>query len=440
MKRRLRLKKSIFRILIFLTVLLLLFAFLLLFRVNVSKKPVDKREDYINLIVSHDEFKSEEKFLKWILNEYGEGVLSKLNRFLKDAKYDKSLWHELTGKSYIVLHDLYEKNYVDKNNVKYVDKKKDMSNISFVGDVSLADNWKIMPYYNSRGKGVYGILSEEVVKYMNDSDWTVANSEFAFSNNGSPLPNKLYTFRADPRNVSIYDEMGVDMVTLANNHVYDYGGEAFIDTLNTFKEHGLPYIGAGINSAEAQGAYYLISNGYKISFLNASRAEKYVMTPGAGEDSPGIFRCYDPSILVQRIREEKEKSDYVVVILHWGREDSHMLEDVQKETGKLYIDSGADLVVGHHAHILQGMELYNGKLIAYNLGDFIFCGLTQETGILTWRLNYDGTSEFYFKPAVQKNYYTSFLDGDNSLELYSKMREWSINVDFLEDGKIVERS
>lgn len=251
MKRRLRLKKSIFRILIFLTVLLLLFAFLLLFRVNVSKKPVDKREDYINLIVSHDEFKSEEKFLKWILNEYGEGVLSKLNKFLKDAKYDKSLWHELTGKSYIVLRDLYEKNYVDKNNVKYVDKKKDMSNISFVGDVSLADNWKIMPYYNSRGKGVYGILSEEVVKYMNDSDWTIANSEFAFSNNGSPLPNKLYTFRADPRNVSIYDEMGVDMVTLANNHVYDYGGEAFIDTLNTFKEHGLPYIGAGINSAEA---------------------------------------------------------------------------------------------------------------------------------------------------------------------------------------------
>ena len=63
--------------------LLLLFAFLLLFRVNVSKKPVDKREDYINLIVSHDEFKSEEKFLKWILNEYGEGVLSKLNKFLK---------------------------------------------------------------------------------------------------------------------------------------------------------------------------------------------------------------------------------------------------------------------------------------------------------------------------------------------------------------------
>ncbi len=438
MKRKLRLKKK--ALVVILLFVVLVFSFLLLLnKTNSPKKSIKKKVDYISLLSSYDEFRSEQKFLEWILKKYGENVLSKLNKSLDEETYDKSIWHKLTGKSYIVLRDLYENNYANMDNVKYIDKKKAMVDISFVGDVSLADNWGVMPQYNSRGKGVYGILSDDVVKYMNNSDWTVVNSEFVFSNNGSPLPNKLYTFRGNPKNISIYDEMGVNMVTLANNHVYDYGREAFLDTLNTFKEHELPYIGAGVNSDEALKNYYLVSNGYKISFLNASRAEKYIMTPEADSDNPGIFRCYDPSTLVNRIKEEKEKSDYVVVILHWGKEDSHMLEDVQKETGKLYIDSGADLIVGHHAHVLQGMELYNDKLIAYNLGNFIFCGLTQETGILTWRLNYDGTSEFYFKPALQEDYYTSFLEGDNSKELYSKMEEWSINVDFLEDGKVMKR-
>ena len=234
--------------------------------------------------------------------------------------------------------------------------------------------------------------------------------------------------------------MGVDMVALANNHVYDYGQDAFYDTLSTLKNAKIPYIGAGVNKSEAESAYYLVINGYKISFLNATRAEKYIMTPEAGENSPGVFRCYDTTRLTERIKEEKEKSDYVVVIVHWGKETYHTLEQVQIDTGKVYIDSGADMVVGHHAHVLQGMEFYKGKLIAYNLGNFIFTSQSVDTGILKWELDNDGNSKYYFYPGLQSNCYTKEVTGQDAINLYNKMTNWSINANFLEDGQIIERT
>mgnify|MGYP003299774122 CR=1 FL=1 len=403
-----------------------------------NKKNV-KNLDYVSSILSYDNNIFEEKFLIWIDDNYNENVLESLYQSLIDGNYDEKMWHELTGQSYIVLKDLYHDLYKDRNDVTVIDEEKEVVSIGFAGDVSLADNWAIMPYYKSRNKGVYGILSENMVNYMDSLDWMIVNSEFAFSNRGTAMNNKQYTFRANPNNVNIYDEMNVDMVTLANNHVYDYGKEAFLDTLDTFKNKNLPYIGAGVNNNEAEAAYYLVINGYKIAFLNATRAEKYILTPEATVEQPGVFRCYDPTRLVERIKEEKENSDYVVVIIHWGKETYHELENVQKETGKLYIDNGADMVIGHHAHVLQGMEFYKGKLIAYNLGNFIFNSLTVDTGILKWQLSGDGESQFYFYPGIQSNCYTSEVIGDKASNLYNKMTNWSINASFLEDGKIIEK-
>ena len=160
--------------------------------------------------------------------------------------------------------------YENRSDLKYIEGNKESVSIGFAGDVSLADNWFIMPKYISRNKGVYGILSEDMVNYMTNLDFMNVNSEFAFSNRGSKMSGKQYTFRANPSSVSIYNEMGVDMVALANNHVYDYGQDAFYDTLDTLKTNTLPYVGAGVNKEEAERAYYLVINGYKISFLNAT--------------------------------------------------------------------------------------------------------------------------------------------------------------------------
>lgn len=370
-------------------------------------------------------------FLEYIKNNYRDDLINKLAESLKNNKYQESFWHTYTGNSLKTLIHLKEKNL---ENTKIINKKGDIT-LSFVGDVSLADNWDIMPKYDERKIGIYGVLDEEVLSIMNNADIMVANNEFTLSNRGTRL-NKAYTFKGDPKRASIYKEMGVDLVSLANNHIYDYGHDAFIDTLNTLKSQDIAFVGAGNNIEEAKKPYYYIINGYKIAFLNATRAEKNIITPEATLNKEGVFRCYDPSLFIEEIQKAKQESDYVVALIHWGKEQSHTLEQVQIDTGKKYIDAGADVLVGSHAHVLQGMEIYNGKLIAYNLGDFLFNDWTTETGILNVNIANDGKLSYKFIPCLQSNVKTSLLKGDKKTNLINKMQNWSYNVQIDENGYI----
>ena len=245
-----------------------------------TKVSIDDKIDSI-IVMVEDSFVDKE-FLNWLNDKYG---VDDIYNYLLDNEYDDDIWHKYTGNSLIVLRDLYNKKYDSMSNVSIIDGNKDNVMLSFVGDVSLADNFEIMPKYDARGKGIYGILSKDVVDIMTGSDLMIANSEFTVSDRGAPLPNKFYTFRASPKRLSIYGEMGVDLVTLANNHVYDFGEDAFLDMLNAFDEYNIPYVGAGHNIEEAKRPYYFIINGYKIAFVNATRAEKYILTPGALENS-----------------------------------------------------------------------------------------------------------------------------------------------------------
>ena len=378
------------------------------------------------------------KFLEYIYDEYGIDCLRKIDKSLINDTYDEDIWHNVTGESYIVLNDLYNKKYDDMDNVKIIDTR-DGINISFVGDISLADNFDIIPYYDSRGKGVYGILSTEVVDKMKSANIMVVNNEFAVTNSNNKV-NKLYNFKAKPERLDIYKEMGVDLVSLANNHVYDYGEEGLLDTIKYLNEYNIPNIGAGSNITEATKAYYFIAGGYKFSFISATRAEKNVVTPKAKENKPGVFWCYDPSLLIETIKKEKEVSDFVILLIHWGGEDSHLLEDVQKETGKLYIDAGADFVIGSHAHVLQGFEFYNDKLIAYNLGDFIFDRETKDTGILSININDKRDVEYEFISCKQDNYMTSVLSDTEMNRVLNNMRNYSINTTILDNGKLRENN
>lgn len=446
--RRRKLKKWVYVVIVLLVLLMVL---LLIKPFNkkkeknndLSNKTEEKTNNKVDInkikkdILSYNNEDIDEEFINYIYDNYKEDVLERLLNILKEEKYEKKIWHELTGNSYIVLKDLYNNYYENNEQVTIIEGNKDSVSISFAGDISLADNWEIMPYYKSRGKKIYGVLSEDIVNYMNNTDLMIVNNEFSFSDRGAPMANKTYTFRGTPSNVSIYNEIGVDMVTLANNHVYDFGENAFLDTLDTLKNAKMPYIGAGRNIDEAKKAYYFVINGYKIAFLNASRAEKFILTPEATNKSPGVFRAYDPKPLAERIKEEKEKSDYVVALLHWGREDSHELEEVILNDGKLYVDSGADLVVGTHAHVLEGMEYYKDKLIAYNLGDFLFSHVSDYTGILTLDLSYDGNMNYKFIPAYQENFKTYSLNGVEANKLYELMTKWSVNVKIDNNGNVV---
>ncbi|MDO4730013.1 MAG: CapA family protein [Candidatus Saccharibacteria bacterium] len=330
-------------------------------------------------------------------------------------------------------------NKVDKSSQDVTPDRLPDTTVSIVGDISLADNWSVMPAYDARGQGVDGILSAEALGIMRSSDLMVANSEFTVSNRGSAIPGKAYTFRANPDRLSIYDDMGVDLVTLANNHVYDFQGDAFNDMLDAFEQRNMPHIGAGRNLEEAKKAYYYKApSGQTIAFVNASRAEKWgIDTPGATDTTGGILLCYDTADFVDTIKTAKANSDIVVAIIHWGTESSHVLEQVQIDTAKEYIDAGADMIVGGHAHTLQGIDFYNGKPIIYNLGDYIFNDMSEPTAIFQFKLSPDGELKYYFIVGWQENMYTRILSGEERQNLVNQVESWSPNITITEDNEIV---
>lgn len=441
-KRRLKRKVKI----IFILILIVIIITLIIVAQKKTPQPSTKnnkinKDELITTILNYQlEETIDKDFLKWITEEYSIKTLEKLENYLKEFNYNPIIWHQLTSNSLIVLKDKY--NSIISNRIKELMPKQSSNEVtlSFVGDVSLADDWYIMPKYDERERKVYGILSENVVNIMTSSDIMVANNEFTISNRGSKMPNKYYTFRGSPERLSIYKEMGVNLVTLANNHIYDYGETAFYDALDALEEYEIPYIGAGRNIVEAKESFYYIINGYKIGFVNATRAEKYILTPEATETTGGVLRCYDPTAFINVIEETKKNSDFVIALVHWGKEDSSELEQVQIDTSKQYIEAGADLIVGTHAHTLQGIDFYNDKAIVYNIGDFIFNHETKDTGIFQLKIDNEGNFKYYFLPCQQKDKYTFLLNGNEQIRVLNKMRKLSPNITITKYGEIIQNN
>ncbi len=275
-------------------------------------------------------------------------------------------------------------------NVDTIDLTTDFDiTLAFAGDINFDDTWSVMAHYHELGDDLEAVIDPKYIDAMRSADVMWINNEFTYSDRGSPLNGKAYTFRSKPENVRLLEEMGVDIVGLANNHVYDYGKEAFLDTLDTLKAVGISYVGAGHDLNEAKSPVYMDVDGVCIAYVAASRAEKYKMTPQATDTEPGILRCYDNTIFLESIREADLKADYVVALPHWGTEYSQVLEPAQTEGAKLYIEAGADAVIGAHTHCLQEITDIDGKPVVYSLGNFWFNEKTLDT--MLYEIHLSGT-------------------------------------------------
>lgn len=318
--------------------------------------------------------------------------------------------------------------------------------LSFAGDICFDETCDVMRDYISQGEELEHNISPELLDLMRNSDVCWINNEFAYSDRGAPLANKMYTFRAKPERVKMLKEMGVDIAGLANNHVYDFGPEAMTDTLDTLRQAGIDYVGAGKDLEEAMTPVYREIDGIKIAYVAASRAEKYKMTPQATESGAGILRCYDTELFLEEIREAREQADYVIALVHWGTEYSAELEEVQMSTGREYIDAGADIVIGAHPHCLQGIEYYQGKTIVYSLGNFWFNSKSLDTMLLQVRLSGDdGGSEITAEhvevqiiPAKQEECRARMLKGEEARGLFDYLEGISVNVVIDEEGVVRE--
>ncbi|MNB76083.1 Capsule biosynthesis protein CapA [compost metagenome] len=247
--------------------------------------------------------------------------------------------------------------------------------MNFAGDVIFAG--KVAELLQKKG---YDYSYSALDGMFKKDDLTVVNLETPITTGGVGAADKQFVFKGAPAALDALKAAGVDAVNLANNHTLDQGEQGLLDTLSHLSSRGIPYVGAGRNSKEAYTAQYFERNGIKIALLGFTRViPRSDWTAGAAK--PGLAAVYDSTEALKTISAVKKKADIVVVVVHWGKERVEQYDSTQQTLGRSFIDAGADLVIGGHPHVLQGIEPYKGKWIAYSTGNFIF---TRSTTPATW--------------------------------------------------------
>lgn len=312
---------------------------------------------------------------------------------------------------------------------------KPETTIAFTGDILLADNL----YANYTAKGVTGFLSETVCQKLINADLTFINEEFPFSNRGTPEPNKEYTYRVPPERVQIFKDLDIDVISISNNHILDYGQDALVDTFEVLDNAGLDYVGAGPTLDRAKQLITKEVNGKTIGFLAASRvvpSEAWYARNATDthEARPGVFTTYDDTALCEEITKAKQICDFVVVYAHWGIERQETAAEYQRTMARHFVDAGADLVVGSHPHVMQGVEFYKDTPIVYSLGNFLFSNYYSRTTVLTCTIDKDNNCKIEFLPCKSQTYYTQELNGNEIQGFYDFLNSVSFGVTFAEDG------
>lgn len=382
-------------------------------------------------------------FSEWFFENYRD-VKEELVMASKDGELDETEIYDLVGETMHVLSDRYHGRLKNAEtaaqNHLYIreGKKEKEVEISIAGDLCLTEDGFVIDKYDTVN-ALEQCISPEILEITNQSDLFYVNHEYCISDQGEPLDGKYYTFRAEPERMQILKEMGTDIVALANNHVFDYGEDALLDTADLLEEAGIQYVGGGRNIEEAKQAVYFIINGIKIGFVAASNGEKIRYTPQATEDSPGILRAYDTTEYRQVIEKAAKECDYLIAYIHWGTEDNNYYNSDQQIWGREFLNSGADIVIGGHPHVLQGIEYVDGKPIVYSLGDFWFNHETKYTGLLKLNIGFEGLKEMSFVPCIQTDFTTQYLDTAQAQEeLYSFLKKLSPNANIDSQGVITQ--
>lgn len=334
----------------------------------------------------------------------------------------------LADSEYMAANRIYEKE----------NKTEGVVSIGFAGDILFDDSYAIMVKLLQRGDGIENGISEALLAQMQDVDIMMINNEFPYTERGTATEGKTYTFRADTSTVGYLDDMGVDIVSLANNHVYDFGEIGLLDTLSTLEEAGIPYVGAGRDIEEASAPVYFISGDIKIAIVAATQIERLDNpdTKGATENSAGTFRCLYPEKLYEVVAQAKENSDFVIVFIHWGTENVTEPDWAQLEQAPKIAEAGADLIIGAHSHCLQGIQYFGDTPVFYSLGNFWFNSKTLDTCMVRVDITKDGLESITFIPAIQSDCRTDLAYGSEKDRIISYMNSISYGVSIDAQGQV----
>ncbi len=243
--------------------------------------------------------------------------------------------------------------------------------IAAVGDLMLGG--RVEPFLKEFGPD-YPFA--EVMPFLGRADVVVGNLESPISTRGKAVENKKFTLRATPLAARALKQAGFRVMSLANNHSMDFGPLALQDTLTALAENDILYTGAGMDLDDARSPAILKIKGKTLAFLSYSLT--FPLEFYASAHRPGTAPGYADFVKAD-IEKARPLADLVIVSFHWGAELMTAAKDYQIELGRQAVDWGADLVLGHHPHVLQELEMYKGRLIAYSLGNFVFGSESNRT-------------------------------------------------------------
>ncbi|WP_159081306.1 CapA family protein [Nocardioides sediminis] len=246
---------------------------------------------------------------------------------------------------------------------------------------------------------------------LREADLAMLNLESAITERGRRDPKELedadnrYHFRTSPRALEVLADAGVDVVSVANNHVGDYGRVGLADTLRAGRDADVALIGIGRDEPEALTPHRVTENGVDLAFLAADSVFREGSSDvwAAGPDSAGVAaaRRARPAALLRAVRSAAEVDDVVVVYLHWGRERQSCPTQKQRLLGRQLAEAGADVVVGSHSHVLGGAGWSGDTYVGYGLGNFVWYHDRQpDTGVLSLRVDRDGVVDAAWEPAL----------------------------------------
>ena len=240
-----------------------------------------------------------------------------------------------------------------------------------------------------------------VTAVLKSADFTALNFETAVTSRGTPQP-KTYHFRTVPGAFTALRDGGVSLVTMANNHVLDYGQTGLADTLAAAKAAGFPYVGIGKNAAAAWAPYVTTVNGRKIAVIGVSQVAELASSWVATDSRPGEANAIDLGRTLAAVRAARRLAPTVIVFMHWGTEGEACPDPGQLSLARQLAAAGASIIIGAHAHMLQGSGWLGHTFVAYGMGNFLWWenSYSTATGVLELTLHRHAPLTARFIPAV----------------------------------------
>ena len=283
--------------------------------------------------------------------------------------------------------------------------------LAFAGDVHFTGRTARLLSYPATAFG-------PIAPLLRSADLTLVNLETAVTSGGTPQP-KYYHFRTNPAAFTALRDAGIDIANMANNHVLDYGRVGLANTMAAARRAHFPVLGLGVNAAAAWSPYVVTVKGVRIAFLGVSQVAELASSWVATKNRSGQANAINLHRTLAAVRAAKKVADVVIVIMHWGTEGQACPDANQLALAPKLAAAGANIIVGSHAHILQGSGWLGRTFVAYGMANFLWweTSYSTATGVLLLTLHRHGPLTWRFVPATVSGTGQPILDTGHAAKL-----------------------